>query len=166
MTAAHEQLYLRTLHELVSAGLPFGGLGTFALRQQCPALPRRLVADCDLLLPPDPAALNTLAQLLQASGWHVTLWQQPVRLPLHAADLTGKYYLRARQAGAVLDCAYENDYLDWPTFWAGCHWHQGLPLLKPAAILQQKAQTARPTDLAVLHWWQQMIELQTLNATK
>jgi len=152
MTAVHEQLYLRTLHELVTAGLLFGGLGTFALRQQCPALPRRLVADCDLLLPPNPAGLNTLAQLLQAQGWYVTLWEQPIRLPLQVADLAGKYYLRARQAGAVLDCAYENDHLEWPAFWADCHWHQGLPLLKPAAILWQKAQAARPTDLAVLRW--------------
>jgi hypothetical protein len=155
MTAAHERLYLRTLHQLVAAGIPFGGLGTFALRQQCPTLPRRLVADCDLLLPPDPAALNALTALLQAGGWRVTLWEQPVALPLRAANLTGKYYLRARQAGAVLDCAYENDFLGWPAFWAKCHWHQGLPLLTPAAILRQKAQVGRPADRAVLRWWQQ-----------
>jgi len=155
MTAAHERLYLRTLHQLVAAGVPFGALGTFALRRHCPTLPRRLVADCDLLLPPDPAALNALTHLLQAAGWHVTLWEQPVTRPLLAADLAGKYYLRARQAGAVLDCAYENDFLSWPEFWAECGWHHGLPLLAPAAILRQKAQVGRPADLAVLRWWQQ-----------
>jgi hypothetical protein len=155
MTAAHERLYLRTLHLLVAAEMPFGVLGTFALRQQCPALPRRLVADCDLLLPPDLATLNALTALLHANGWYLTLWEQPLSPPLQPADLTGKYYLRARQAGAVLDCAYENDYLDWPAFWANCRWHQGLPLLAPAAILQQKAQVGRPADLAVLGWWQQ-----------
>ncbi|MDO7844735.1 hypothetical protein Q5H92_00080 [Hymenobacter sp. M29] len=154
MTAAHERLYLRTLHLLVAAGIPFGGLGTFALRQQCPTLPRSLVADCDLLLPPDPASLNALTDRLQTSGWRVTLWEQPVTLPLSAADLSGKYYLRARQAGAVLDCAYENDFLSWPEFWANCHWHHGLPLLTPAAILRQKAQVGRPADRAVLRWWQ------------
>lgn len=154
MTAAHEQLYLRTLHQLAAAGIPFGVLGTFALRQLCPALPRRLVADCDLLLPFDTARLTELGQLLQAGGWHLTLWEQPVALPLQAADLAGKYYLRARQAGAVLDCAYENDFLSWPEFWASCYWHHGLPLLPPAAILQQKALVGRPADLAVLRWWQ------------
>ena len=154
MTAAHEQLYLRTLHQLVAAHVPFGGLGTFALRQQCPALPRRLVADCDLLLPPYPDALNALTARLQAAGWRVTLWEQPVELPLRATDLAGKYYLRARQASAVLDCAYENDFLSWPEFWANCRWHHGLPLLTPAAILRQKAQVGRPADLAVLRWWQ------------
>ena len=156
MTAAHERLYLRTLHQLVAAGVPFGVLGTFALRQHCPTLPRRLVADCDLLLPPDAAALNTLTDFLQADGWRVTLWEQPITLPLQAADLTGKYYLRARQAGAVLDCAYENDFLGWPAFWADCRCHHGLPLLEPAALLQQKAQVGRPADLAVLRWWQQI----------
>ena len=156
MTAAHERLYLHTLHQLVAAGVPFGVLGTFALRQQCPTLPRRLVADCDLLLPPEPAILNALTNLLRASGWRVTLWEQPVTPPLTAADLAGKYYLRARQGDAVLDCAYENDFLDWPAFWANCQWHHGLPLLTPAAILRQKAQVGRPADLAVLHWWQQV----------
>ena len=155
MTAAHERLYLHTLHQLVAAGVPYGVLGTFALRRHNPALPRRLVADCDLLLPPDPAELTVLVQLLHASGWRVTLWEEPLALPLRATDLTGKYYLRAGQTGAVLDCAYENDYLSWPEFWAGCGWHHGLPLLKPAAILQQKAQLGRPADLAVLRWWKE-----------
>jgi hypothetical protein len=154
MTAAHEQLYLRTLHQLVAAGIPFGVLGTFALRQHCPTLPRRLVADCDLLLPPDLATLNALSTLLLTSSWRVTIWEQPVIMPLQATDLAGKYYLRARHAGAVLDCAYENDFLSWPEFRAGCHWHHGLPLLTTAGILQQKAQTGRPADLAVLRWWQ------------
>lgn len=154
MTAAHERLYLRTLRQMVAAGLPFGALGTFALRRHYPALPRRLVADCDLLLPPDPLTLSALTHLLQATGWRVTLWEQPVALPLRPADLAGKYYLRARQAGAVLDCAYENDFLSWPEFRAECQWYEGLPLLAPAAILRQKAQVGRPADLAVLRWWQ------------
>ena len=155
MTAAHGLLYLRTLHQLVAAGVPFGILGTFALRQHCPALPRRLVADCDLLLPPDPAVLTTMAHLLQAGGWHLTLWEQPVTLPFQAADLAGKYYLRAQQAGATLDCAYENDYQSWPEFEAGCCWLHGLPLWNLEAILHQKAQVGRPADLDVLRWWQQ-----------
>lgn len=156
MTADHERLYLRALHRLVAAGVPFGVLGTLALRQHYPTLPRRLVANGDLLLPPDPAGLNGLTDLLQAGGWRVTLWEQPVVRPLRATGLTGKYYPRARQAGATLDCAYENDYLAWPEFWASCRWHHGLPLLKPGAILRQKAQVGRPADRAILRWWQQM----------
>ena len=112
------------------------------------------MADCDLL-PPDSAGLNTLTNLLQATNWRITLWEQPVELPLRPTDLMGKYYLRARQAGAMLDCAYENDFLSWPEFRASCQWHHGLPLLTPAAILRQKAQVGRPPDLAVLRWWQQ-----------
>lgn len=77
----------------------------------------------------------------------------------------GKYYLRARQAGAVLDCAYENDYLDWPAFRASCRWHQGLPLLMPAAILRQKAQVGRPVDLAALRWWQRNSQPASTGAT-
>lgn len=152
MTAAHERLYLRTLYQLVAASVPFGVLGTFALRRHHPALPRRLVADCDLLLPPDLPVLNRLTSLLLASGWRVTLWEQPVALPLRAADLAGKYYLRARQAGAVLDCAYENDYLSWPEFRAACQWHHGLPLLARAAILRQKAQVGRPADMVAIRF--------------
>lgn len=154
MTAAHEQLYRRTLHALVAAGVPFVGLGTFALRQQCPALPRRLVADCDIQLPADAQVLMRLVTLLQTAGWQVTLWEQPVPLPLTAAALAGKYYLRARRAGAVLDCSYEHDDLLWPAFQAVSTWQQGLPLAGVDFILQQKAQLHRPTDQALLRWWQ------------
>lgn len=157
MTAAHEQLYLRTLRQLVAAGLPFVGLGTFALRRQCPALPRRLVADCDLQFPPDAAVLTRLTELLQADAWRVTLWEEPVQLPLTSAALAGKYYLRARRAGAVLDCTYENVYLSWPETLAASYCYEGLPQLRIAVILHHKALTGRPTDLRLLRWWQQTI---------
>ncbi|GAB3842724.1 hypothetical protein [Hymenobacter jeollabukensis] len=157
MTATHEQLYRRTLRALVAAGVPFVVLGTFALRRQCPPLPRRLVADCDLQLPPNEAVLTHLTQLLQAAGWQVTLWEKPVQLPLTTAALAGKYYLRARRVGAVLDCTYEHDSLSWPEFQASSYHHEGLPLMRAAAILQQKAQIGRPRDLALLDWWQQTI---------
>lgn len=150
MTRAHEQLYLRTLHALVAAKIPFGVLGTFGLRLQIPRLPRRLVADCDLLLPADPAGFTALVSHLEAGGWVVSLWEQPVPRPLTTELLAGKYYLRARQAGAVLDCAYENDYLNWPDFEARCIWHRGLPLLAAAHILAQKARCNRPADQLVL----------------
>jgi hypothetical protein len=150
MTRAHEQLYLRTLHSLVAAGFDFCVLGTFGLRQQIPRLPRRLVADCDLLLPADPAGLTALVSHLEASGWVVSLWEQPVPRPLTIELLAGKYYLRARQAGAVLDCAYENDYLDWHAFEARLIWHRGLPLLATAHILAQKTWCNRPADKLVL----------------
>lgn len=150
MTRAHEQLYLRTLRGLVAAGVEFCALGTFALRQQHPALRRRFVADCDIMLPFDPARLTALARHLQAAGWHLTLWEQPVLLPLTAGALVGKYYLRARQGGAVLDCAYENDCLTWPDFMAHRGWYNKLPLLSAAHILAQKAQCNRPADQLVL----------------
>lgn len=150
MTRAHEQLYLRTLHNLVAAGFDFCVLGTFGLRLQYPRLPRRLVADCDLLLPADPAGLTALVSHLETGGWVVSLWEQPVPRPLTTELLAGKYYLRARQVGAVLDCAYENDYLDWPDFEARCIWHHGLPLLATAHILAQKARCNRPADQLVL----------------
>ncbi|RSK46167.1 hypothetical protein [Hymenobacter perfusus] len=152
MTASHERLYLRTLHELVAAGVVFGVLGTFALRCQVPALPRRLVADCDILLPFEVDNLTKLVSCLQAAGWGVSVWGEPVAVPLQAGQLAGKYYLRAQQAGAVLDCAYENEFLGWPDFWACCHWQQGLPLLGLEAVLLQKAQANRPTDQRLLHW--------------
>lgn len=154
MTAAQEQLYQHTLHALTAAGIPLVGLGTFALRYQCPALPRHLVADCDLQLPPDAALLTRLTALLQAAGWAVTLWEHAVTLPLCAAALTGKYYLRARRGAAILDCAYENDFLTWPEFEAASRIRHGLRWLPPAAILRQKQLANRPADLVVLRWWQ------------
>jgi hypothetical protein len=157
MTAAQERRYLGTLRALVAAQVPFTVLGTFALRRQCPRLPRRLVADCDLQLPPDPAVLTRLTQLLQVGGWEVTLWEQPVQLPLSATELAGKYYLRARRAAATLDCSYENVFLSWAQFQAASYWHEGLPLLRTEAVLQQKVLTGRPTDLVLLRWWQQNV---------
>lgn len=154
MTRAHEHLYIRTLRGLVAAGVDFCVLGTFGLRWQCPALRRRFVADCDIMLPADLACLTTLVQYLQAAGWHITLWQQPVRLPLRAATLVGKYYLRAHQAGAVLDCAYENDYLSWDEFAARRCGHNGLPVVAAEHILAQKAQCQRPADQLLLRRYQ------------
>jgi hypothetical protein len=155
MMGTHEQLYLRTLHELVAARIVFGVLGTFALRCQVPALPRRLVADCDIQLPFEMDNLTRLVCCLQAAGWEVRVWDEPVALPLSAGQLAGKYYLRARKAGAVLDCTYENALLGWPEFRARCHWQQGLPLLKKEDVLRQKALVNRPADQRVLHWVQQ-----------
>lgn len=150
MTPAHEQLYRSTLRDLMAAGIEFCVIGSFALRLQCPALPSRFVHDCDLMLPPDVASLNALAQHLQTAGWAVTLWEAPVQLPLAAEQLAGKYYLRARQAGAVLDCSYENDYLTWPEFIARLRWQDGLPLLLPEHILFQKAQRNNAADREVI----------------
>lgn len=148
MTAAHERLYLRTLRELLAIGADFCVIGTFALRRHCPALPRRLVGDCDLLLPNNPTSLTELVSHLQTAGWQVTLWHEPVHLPLTAQLLAGKYYLRARQAGAVLDCAYENDYLSWPEFASRRQWQQSLPLLPVDEILRQKNLLAKPAGQA------------------
>lgn len=152
MTPAHEQRYLHTLRELVASGVDFCVIGTFALRLHCPKLPRRLVHDCDLMLPRNPATLTALVRHLQAASWQVTLWDEPVQLPLDQEILTGKYYLRARQAGAVLDCAYENDYLTWPEFVKCRQWLQGLPLLPVENILFQKSQYTKPASREVIRW--------------
>lgn len=150
MAPVHEQLYLRTLHELVAAGVDFCVIGTFALRLQCPTLPRRLVGDCDLMLPYNLFTLNKLVRHLQAAGWKITLWDEPVHLPLTSEILAGKYYLRARHAGAVLDCSYENDYLTWPEFTSCRQWQRGLPLLPVAEILFQKSQLNGPAGREVI----------------
>ena len=151
MTAAHERLYLRTLHELATASITFCVIGSFGLRLQHPDVERRWVADCDVQLPPRPLAnLAQLVRVLQAGGWRVALWEQPVRLPLRAANLAGKYYLRARQGGAVLDCSYENDYWSWAEFAASTRQQAGLPVLAVEAILRQKGLCGRATDRALL----------------
>jgi hypothetical protein len=155
MTSAHEQLYLRTLRALVATGVEFCVIGTFALRLQCPTLPRRLVGDCDLMLPSNPATLTELVQQLQHSGWEITLWNEPIQLPLTVEQLAGKYYLRARQAGAMLDCSYENDYLTWDEFTARTTWHQGLPLLPVEDILRQKLLLNKPAGQEVIRWYQE-----------
>ncbi|MGI4872605.1 MAG: hypothetical protein ACRYFX_15685 [Janthinobacterium lividum] len=150
MNAAHEHLYQRTLHELIMAGVEFCIIGTYGLRPQCPALAHHPVPDCDLMLPPTLPNLNALVHCLQTDGWAVTLWEQPVQLPLTAGEIVGKYYLRARQAGAVLDCSYENDFQTWADFASQLHWHEGLPLASVAHILFQKVQCGRPGDREVL----------------
>ena len=159
MTPGDEQLYLRTLHDLVATGLDFCLIGTFALRLHCPALPRHLVHDCDLMLPAQPAQLTALVQHLHESGWQVTLWDEPVQLPLTAVQLAGKYYLRARQAGAILDCAYENDYRTWPEFVSRRQWQRGLPVLSAEEIVAQKRQLGKPAGQAVIRLYQQLAGL-------
>ena len=150
MTVAHERLYLRTLHDLAAAGITFCVIGSFGLRLQRPALGRRWVADCDVQLPSELENLTRLVHHLQAGGWRVTVWEQPLRLPLRAAALAGKYYLRARQGGAVLDCSYENDFWPWAEFAAATQLQAELPILAVEAILRQKALCGRATDRALL----------------
>lgn len=150
LSPAAEQLYLRALRELVAHGFTFCVTGTFALRRHYPELPPELVADCDLQLPSDPTPLGELVRYLQRAGWQVSLWEVPVQLPLTAAQLAGKYYLRARQADAVLDCSYENDEFGWADFAARLQWRQGLPLASAEQILYLKAQRATLADQQVI----------------
>lgn len=154
MTARHEQLYRRTLHRLASHHLPFCVIGSFALYLHDPALPRRLVHDCDLLLPDDPALLNAVAGHLQHAGWQLTLWEVPCRLPLTAAELAGKYYLRARLHTAVLDCSYANVQLSWAACLRHTQQQQGLPVLAPAEVLRAKMALNRPQDQRILQFYQ------------
>lgn len=150
MHPAQEQLYWHTLRELVAAGIEFCVIGTFALRQQFPALADWPVQDCDILLPNHLPMLNRLAAHLQAAGWEIHLWQEPVGLPLTAAQLAGKYYLRARQAGATLDCTYECEWLDWPTVATGCRGLRGVPLASPEHTLFLKSRRNSPADQHVI----------------
>lgn len=150
MTTEHEELYRRTLRELVAAGLEFCVIGSLALRWQVVALAQWPAHDCDLLLPFDVAQLNRLVELLQARGWEVTLWQEPVNLPLTEAHLQGKYYLRARQQDAILDCSYENEFMRWEEFAQKRHWQQGVPLASVRHLLYQCTRRNTPADQEML----------------
>ncbi|TGE29077.1 hypothetical protein [Hymenobacter metallicola] len=150
MSPEHEQLYRRTLHALVEAGLEFCVIGSLALRWQCPTLAHWPAHDCDLLVPFDVAQLNRLVQLLQATGWELTLWQKPVPVPLTEAQLRGKYYLRARWQGAILDLSYENAFMRWEEFAPERHWQAGLPLASVPHLLYQCIRRNTPADREIL----------------
>ena len=150
MSPEHEQLYRHTLRDLVAAGVEFCVIGSFGLRLQCPALAARPAHDCDLLLPFAILQLNAVVQQLQAAGWEVTLWEEPVRLPLTAAQLRGKYYLRARQAGAVLDLSFENAFMGWEEFAPQRQWRAGIPVASRAHLLYQCARRNTAADQEAL----------------
>ncbi|MCB2407764.1 hypothetical protein [Hymenobacter lucidus] len=159
MSPEHEQLYRHTLHELVAAGVEFCVIGSLAVRWQCSTLARWPAHDCDLLLPFEVPVLEAAVRHLQAVGWEIKLWQEPVALPLTQAQLQGKYYLRARRQEAILDLCYENEFRPWAEFAAGRHWHQGLPLATLEHLLDQCARRNRPADQEMLRQYRASLPL-------
>jgi hypothetical protein len=89
------QAALALLQAMQAAGLRFALHGSFAAwlagdEQVWPA-------DIDLLLPAEDAAVNAALVWLQAQGFALSCWQQPLSLPLLLADYRGRYYFRAER---------------------------------------------------------------------
>lgn len=148
--------YLELLHRLQSRGVRFALTGSFALRLLMDALGGEPVPDCDLLLEPSAGNLQHWAALLVEDGWALTVWNEPVGVPLALETLRGKYYVRARKGPLVLDGTYEHDTLETGALVSGARMSHGLPVMDLDTLLALKRERGTPRDLEqvarVEHW--------------
>lgn len=126
------QAGLELLRAMQAAGLRFALHGSFATWLEGDARVRP--ADIDLLLPAEDQALNTTLAWLQARGFALSCWQQPLSLPLRLADYRGRYYLRAERVlregeRLRLDLCFELDGVEVAERLRQARLCQGLPLL-------------------------------------
>lgn len=106
---------LALLRAMQAAGLRFALFGSFATWLMGDGQIRP--ADIDLLLPAEDSAVNAVLAWLQARGFGLTCWQQPLSVPVCLADYRGRYYFRAErlQRGGErlrLDLCFELDGAD------------------------------------------------------
>ncbi|OJH38666.1 hypothetical protein [Cystobacter ferrugineus] len=148
--------YLELLHRLQARGVRFALTGSFALRLLMDALEDEPVPDCDLFLDPSADNLQRWAALLVEDGWALTVWNEPVGVPLDLETLRGKYYVRARKGPLVLDGTYEHDTLETGALVAGARMLHGLPVMDLDTLLALKRERGTPRDLEqvarVEHW--------------
>jgi hypothetical protein len=148
--------YLELLHRLQSREVRFALTGSFALRLLMDVLGGEPVPDCDLFLEPSADNLQRWAALLVEDGWALTVWNEPLGVPLELERLRGKYYVRARKGALVLDGTYEHDTLEPGALVSGARSLQGLPVMDLDTLLALKRERGTPRDLEqverVEHW--------------
>lgn len=88
-------------------------IGSFALVRIAPQLLDHTPRDLDLLLPDDLSTLEGAHETLVHLGYLVTSWEEALTLPLDRAQLSGRYYLRARREAVIVDLTYECPRLDY-----------------------------------------------------
>lgn len=139
--------YLGLLQRLHARGVAFAVTGSFALRLHMAALEGEPVPDCDVFLAPSPDNLQRWAALLEEEGWALTVWNEPLRLPLAPEALRGRYYVRARREALVVDGTYEHDTLELTALVARAPSVHGLPVLELELLLALKRERGTPRDL-------------------
>jgi hypothetical protein len=107
--------YLPSLYRLNERGVKYLVIGTGALWLHLKEFRDRPLSDCDLFVPSDDYAnLTQLVQVLLADKWVITVWGEPLQLPLREQQLQNKYYLRCNKFVSspqpsllVMDVTYE-----------------------------------------------------------
>lgn len=127
--------------------MAFTVTGSFALRLYMDALDGEPVPDCDLFLDPALDNLQRWAATLVEEGWALTVWGEPVSLPLDPEHLRGKYYVRARKEALVIDGTFEHDTLPLQQLLARSSNIQGLRVMDLEMLLALKRERATPRDL-------------------
>jgi hypothetical protein len=147
--------YRDILDDLSRAELPFAVIGSRAIEHFYPKWTAiHPPADCDIVMPFEAALLTRACDIVSKQGWLVELWGEPVQLPLSAEQLAGKYYLRARRGGAVLDINFETP-LRWETWQSGLWWKDGVPYAARGHLVAAKRFSDRDKDQAFIHWLRQ-----------
>jgi hypothetical protein len=144
---AEHHAYLEVLHRLSERSVAFTVTGSFALRLYMDALDGEPVPDCDLFLDPALDNLQRWAAALVEEGWALTVWGEPMSLPLDPNHLRGKYYVRAKKGALVIDGTYEQDTLSLEEILTRSSSIQGLRVMDLDTLLALKRARATPRDV-------------------
>jgi MoaA/NifB/PqqE/SkfB family radical SAM enzyme len=127
--------HVRLLKSLAETKLPFVTYGTAGLLLLHPELELPL-KDSDILLPPE--VLLPFVQWAQSRGAQVTSWSEPWNAQWTAADVAGRFYIRATFGDLQLDATYEEPDFSIPTLIREATWHEGVPVCPEGPLLAMK----------------------------
>lgn len=144
----HNAHIIALLRELACCDLRFLVFGSAGLALHHPHLLAVYpLPDLDLLLPGAHPALCELVRALAERGFEVRSWGEPWQETWSAADLAGRFYLRATRAALRVDATYEATYLAeaWRPEEQACI--DGIPVCSEATIWRAKLIKNRSSSL-------------------
>ncbi|MFI0353160.1 hypothetical protein [Actinomadura sp. 9N407] len=145
-----EQVYVDALRTLREHGIAFVVIGSFGLRlhlgERLEGVTGRPPADCDIVVPGDRATLLGFVEALPE--WRVWSWRDPV--PPLPEDIAGRFYLRARRGGLILDATYEPLGVTWPELRDTAIERTGIPVATIESIVKTLAVRGGERDRRII----------------
>ena len=143
--------YRKILDEFIKYEIEFLITGTWALKLAYPeTLKDYSVKDCDIIIKYDLVQIKSAIGLLLKNGWQTTIWEELIASNISIEKLEGKYYIRAKYKGLVLDLTYENDYYSWQELNKQRITFEQFKMVSVEQILSLKKIKGRPQDFDVI----------------
>lgn len=124
---ASDERHFALLRSLAAARVPFVTIGSAGLLLAHPRLRGAYaLSDCDVLL--GEGELPAFVRWAQSRGAEVTSWGEPWDWRWTVRELAGRFYVRARCEGLVMDATYEEARFDVAALLREARWIDGIPV--------------------------------------